>query len=289
VSIEATPPAKPPRVSPDGNWVWDGTKWQPNVAAMPWEGADATVVSEASVAKNAPSPVVQQLLAVTRPYSPPAATPASNYVYPVAEQPVTPLWVEAPRSGKRPYLYFVAGLVLLVITATVLSNLGITQFPWSGSGSTPNSGATPAASLPALAARSDYARADRLLNLTLTPALAAYNQTIPALSVGCYGTLSNACFEAITTTAKQVKKMLGELDRADIPPCIAASMSKVHSDVTTMDTGLQFALKGFGDNMNAELNQGLHQFGLAGQALGTDAQSVDRAQKAQCSKDLTGP
>jgi hypothetical protein len=289
VSIEATPPAKPPRVSPDGNWVWDGTKWQPNVAAMPWEGADATVVSEASVAKNAPSPVVQQLLAVTRPYSPPAAAPASNYVYPVAEQPVTPLWVEAPRSGKRPYLYFVAGLVVLVVAGILLNTLGITQLPWPGSASTPSGRATPAPSASPLTVRSDFARADRFLNLSLAPALVALNQTGPALNSTCYGTLSNGCFDAITTTVKQLKSVLVVIDRGDIPQCIAASMSKVRGDLAAMDGGLELALKAYADNLTSELAQGFRQFVPPAQALLADSQSADRAQKTLCSTVPTGP
>jgi hypothetical protein len=208
--------------------------------------------------------------------------------YPVAEDASTPPWVEAPRSGMRPYLYFVGGLVVLVMAGIVLNTLGITQLPWFGNGGT-NSGAAPTPSLPPLTVRSDYAHADRFLNLTLGPALDGLNQTVPSLSATCHGTLSNGCLDAVTATDKQVKKVLAVMDRGEIPSCIAASMGKFRGDLAAMDGGLQLAIKGYADNLVNELAQGLNRFGTAGQALVSDAKSVDRAQKTQCSTMVTGP
>jgi hypothetical protein len=52
---------------------------------------------------------------------------------------------------------------------------------------------------------------------------------------------------------------------------------------------LQLALKGYQDNITAEVTQGLNRFGSGSPALQADATILDQAQKAQCSTQPVGP
>lgn len=124
---------------------------------------------------------------------------------------------------------------------------------------------------------------------SLTPALVAVNQTLPALTLSCNGTLSNSCLDAIKATDKQLKHVLSVIDHGNIPPCIATGMTKLRIDFSGMDSGLTLALSGFQENKKNLVAEGLNRFGSLGQAVAADAKSVDQAQKTQCSTQLVGP
>jgi hypothetical protein len=79
------------------------------------------------------------------------------------------------------------------------------------------------------------------------------------------------------------------IDHGAIPPCIATSTSKLRTDLAGMEAGLQLALKGYQDNLAAEVTQGLNRFGSGGPALQADATALDQAQKTQCSTQQVGP
>ncbi len=208
-----------------------------------------------------------------------------TYNFPVAE-PSTPLW-EKPARGTSTYLYVAGGAVVLIMVMLVLNSLSVVPFHWFGydDGSTARPTATP---LPPATARTDFVRADRFLKYSLDPAVVALNQTLPDLKV-CNGTLSNSCLSAITATDQQMKKLLSVIDHGAIPPCIAAGMSKLRADLAAMEAGLQIALKGYQDNLAAEVNQGLSRFGSGGPALQADGTALDQVQKTQCSTQQVGP
>ncbi|HEV2014351.1 MAG TPA: hypothetical protein VGR77_10795 [Candidatus Dormibacteraeota bacterium] len=234
----------------------------------------AGVVPVAPAPAPAPAPVVIA-------YTPP------QYVAPPPEEAVVPLWQEPPRQGISIYLFAGAALVVLIMAMMALNSLNIVRLPWQSDGQT-QVRPTPTP-MPLLTERTEYARADRFLNFSLSPAVAALNLTLPALGQSCNGTLSNSCRDAITATDQQVTKVLAVIDRGEIPPCIAPGMSKIRADFATMDAGLQLALKGFKDDNKAVVAQGLARFGSAGPALQADAKAVDQTLKAQCSTDRTGP
>jgi hypothetical protein len=278
VSIGASPPQQPPQLSPDGKWVWDGRQWQPVPVVI---GDVAGVIPVKSPVAASPA------VATTIPYSPHVIqAPARIFVPPPAEE-ITPLWAEPARSGVSLYLYVVAGAVVLVMLMIVLNSLNFIQLPWFGSGSTADIRpmVTPT---PQLLVRSDYARADNFLNYSFAPALVALNQTVPALSLSCNGTLSNSCLDAIKATDKQLKHVLSVIDHGNIPPCLGTGMGKLRIDFAGMESGLTLALSGFQENKKNVVADGLSRFGSLGQAVAADAKSVDQA-KPQCNTQVVGP
>ena len=279
MSIGASPPQQPPQLSPDGRWVWDGRQWQP-VPVVVGDVAGVIPVKTAIAAGPA--------VAVAVPYSPPVIqAPAKAFTAPAAEE-ITPLWEQPARSGVSLYLYVVAGAIVLVMLMIVLNSLNFIQLPWPGSGASSDSrpAVTPT---PQLVVRSDYARADNFLNYSLAPALVTFNQTLPALTQLCNGTLSNSCLDSIRATDKQLNHVLSVIDHGNIPPCIAAGMSKLRIDLSGMESGLTLALSGFQENKKNLVAEGLNRFGSLGQAVVADAKSVDQAQKTQCSSQQVGP
>lgn len=208
-----------------------------------------------------------------------------TYNFPVAE-PSTPPW-EKPARGAKTYLYVAGGAAVLIMVMMVLNSLSVVPFHWfeSDSTSTAQPTATP---LPPATSRTDYVRADRFLTSSLSPAMVELNQTQLALRT-CNGTLSNSCFTAITATDQQMKKVLSVIDRGAIPPCIATGMSKLRAHLDGMEVGLQIALKGYQDNLAAEVIQGINRFGSGGPALQADATVLDQALKTQCNTQEVGP
>jgi len=280
MSVGSSPPQTPPQLSPDGRWVWDGQKWQP----VPVVVGDLAGVSPVA------APVVVAHLATPAPvavaYAPPQVqAPVLPYAVPTAEASEVPLWVEKPRQGISMYLFAGAALVVLIMAMMALNSLHLVRLPWEKESYIPPA-ATPVAPM---AIRSDYARADRFINVNLAPAVTAFNQTLPALAQSCTGTLSAGCQQSITASDQQLKKVLAVIDRGAFPPCIAPGVSKVRADFAAMDDGLQLALKGFEDNKIAGVSQGLAKFGAAGPALSADAKALDLALHSQCSPDRTGP
>ena len=271
MSVGSSPPQTPPQLSPDGRWVWDGHQWQPVPVVV---GDVAGVVPVAPAPAPAPARVVFA-------YTPP------QYVAPPHEEAVVPLWQEPPRQGISIYLFAGAALVVLIMAMMGLNSLNIVRLPWQSDGQT-QVRATPTP-LPPLATRSDYARADRFLNFSLSPAVVALNKTLPAIGQTCIGVLTNSCLNSVTASDQQLKKVLAVIDGADIAPCIAPGASKIRVDFAQMDDGLQLAVKGFQDQNKSEVGQGLTRFASVGTPLQADAKALDQALKTQCSTDPTGP
>jgi hypothetical protein len=185
------------------------------------------------------------------------------------------------------YLFVAAAAVVLIMAMMALNSLQIYRFPWQSDGQS-QARPTTAAPTPLLTERTDYALANRFLNFSLGPAVAALNLSLPAIGQSCSGTLTDSCLNAITATDQQVTKVLAVIDRGEIPPCIGPGMSKIRADFATMDAGLQLAIKGFKDESKTEVAQGLARYASAGPALQADGKAVDLALKT-CSTDRTGP
>lgn len=279
MSIGSSPPQTPPQLSPDGRWVWDGHQWQPVPVVVGDMAGFVPVVAEAAAPARA---------AVVTQYSPPQVqAPAIPYAVPTAEESAVPLWEEPRQQGISIYLFGAAALVVLIMAMMGLNSLNIVRLPWQSDGQT-QVRATPTP-LPPLATRSDYARADRFLNFSLSPAVVALNKTLPAIGQTCIGVLTNSCLNSVTASDQQLKKVLAVIDGADIAPCIAPGASKIRVDFAQMDDGLQLAVKGFQDQNKSEVGQGLTRFASVGTPLQADAKALDQALKTQCSTDPTGP
>jgi hypothetical protein len=233
-----------------------------------------------AVAAPAPAPAPTPA-AIVMPYSPP------KFVAPAPEQNALPLWREAPRQGITLYLFVGAALVVLIMAMMAVNSLNLVRFPWQ-SAEQIQVRPTPSPTQP-LTVRSDYARAERFLNVSLAPAVVALNQTLTTTYQTCTGTLTISCHDAIVASEQQLKKVLAVIDRADIAPCIAPGMSKVRKDLATMDDAAQLALKGYTDNKSSAVVQDLYRLGSTDAVLKADSKAVDQALKTQCSPDQTGP
>ncbi len=262
MSIDTGPPAQPPQLSPDGNWVWDGSQWQPvtgDGAAPAHAGVfrayDSIVVEASAPTLEASPPAVQY----EQQYPVPA--PAVDYSYGGSQPDLTPLWRQTKGGGYGRYLYFVAAIALFVIVLIVLNSMNFVQLPFisAGSKSSPTQVATNPSPTPDTSGP-ESVRADRLLNGSLKPVLADLDQSVTQLNLGCNGIVSTSCFDGVNATTQQVKRVVTALTDADIPPCISAPMTRVQADVKGMDDQMQVAEKGFKDNNKDEVALGVIHF-----------------------------
>ncbi len=251
MSIDAGPPAQPPQLSPDGNWVWDGSQWQPvaGVEAAPahagvFKAYDAIVVEPVAPTIAAAPPAVQY----EQQYPLPVPTP--DYSYGGSQPDLTPLWQKTKGGGYGRYLYFVAAIALFVMVLIVLSSMSIVSLPFisAGSKSSPNAAVVSPSPTPDTSGP-DATRADRFLNGQLRPALVLFDATLPAIDRFCTtGNLSTSCFDAFTATDAEVKKVMAVIAAGDIPRCIAVTMAKMKANVKGMDDQIQSAFTGFQNN-----------------------------------------
>jgi hypothetical protein len=296
VSIDGSPPAQPPQMSPDGNWVWDGSQWQPVTAVEPThEGVFAAYAQKVEAADQAvavaqPAAVATQVQvappAVEDPY--PAPAPAADYGYAAAD-PGVPLWQQPKSSAKTVYLYVGGAVVLFLMVLIVLNTINFVSLPFIGRGKSSNTPQASTSPSPSPVSRSEFSRAGLFLNGPFAPALASFNQTLPAWSV-CNGeSLANNCFTTITATDQQLTNLLSVIDHGAIPPCIAAAVTKLRYDLGVMETGIKLALQGYKNNSLDDLTTGLYHFRRFGAAYQSDIIAVDNAKSSQCSHELEGP
>jgi hypothetical protein len=128
-------------MSPDGNWVWDGTQWQPVTGVEPsHEGVFAAYAQKVeaadqavAVAQPAAVAVPVQVAAPVQTAAPamdyPYPAPAAQYPYPDAE-PVVPLWQEPKSSSKTVYLYVGGAVVLFLMVLIVLNTMNFLSLPF---------------------------------------------------------------------------------------------------------------------------------------------------------------
>jgi len=294
VSIDASPPAQPPQMSPDGNWVWDGSQWQPVTGVEPThEGVFAAYATKVEAADTAVG--VAPPAAVVAPVQ--VAAPAPDYPYPApavdygyaTPEPVVPLWQEPKGSGKTVYLYVGGAVVLFLMVLIVLNTINLVSLPFIG-GRTASS--SPDASKPSPApttvTRSEYSRADIFMNGSLVPALVSLAAVAGPVAT-CSGAFTNTCFNAVTAAEPPTKHVLDVIDQGSIPPCIAEPMKKFREDVAYMEGGLQNALKAYQSNNQSQLVDGVYRFTHFDVVLGSDVDATNTAIKTRCSKEKEGP
>ncbi len=277
-------------LSPDGNWVWDGKQWQP--IAVKHEGvfpSFAAIRVDPTEPLGADADVVPVPMAASSRMMgpPPEYTMESSYppVEAVVEKPVTPMW-QQPATGLNSYLYIVAGLMVLVIALVVLN--AFLPFSKLLSGPEPEAQPTPSPS-PALAARTEFNRADRFVSVILAPAMANVNDTALVQKQTCNGSPTVSCRSALTETENQVVNALAVIDKAEIPTCIAPYVAKIRGDLAGMDTNVKLAIKGYTDNKKAELTLGLSRFNAYAKPLPADNAALTKALQAQCDTQFAGP
>lgn len=292
------PPIQPPQLSPDGKYVWDGSKWQP--IADPSEPTHRGIFAawnaiqvapfdpSAEVAQPAPVPTQAQVQVQT-PMQIAEPAPEIDYSYTINDPTITPLWAQPAKSGMTNFLYAGAGIVVLVIAVMLLNSFNFFQnLPWNSAGSSSTPVVSPQPTPVVDNTRSDFGRADRFLNGSLVPAVATLADVMQQMQT-CNGTPSNSCYDAIVATEPEIKKVLAVVDQGTIPLCIAAPMKSFRSDLVNMEAGLQLSLKGYKNNNRGDVGNGITIFARSSQAMAADGKTADQLHNTQCSKDLEGP
>ena len=167
--------------------------------------------------------------------------------------------------------------MILIMLMMVLSSTNIIQLPWPGgasnsAGATVRPGATPKTS--------DYARAERFLNVYLAPALPSISHTLPALQAACTGTFSNGCLTALNAAEQQMTTVLSTIANGDVPPCIAAGANTARFDLQSMSDDIDMSLNGYQDNNGAQVTGHLPFRVLRRPLKGTSPPSMLRKQSA---------
>ncbi len=277
MSVDSSPPVQPPQLSPDGQWVWDGTQWQPVAAAEPvhagvfpsWTGTQVEAPDPTlQFAEHAAAPVQYQ------------SPPAVDYSYQQADEPAVPLWQQPKGSNKSLFLYPIAGLAVLVVAMIILNSVGYVQLPFVGASSAtpsqaPNPSPTPDFSGP------ESVRADRLFK-SVDPVVASLENTIRPLNRYCATILSSGCFDAVSASDQQVLVVIAVFKNVDIPKCIEMPMKKVLADLQAMDAELKAARSGFQDNSTSAVGWAVQQFEVSYQKMRVDLLDVAQVKKIDC-------
>lgn len=268
-------------LSPDGKWVWDGSRWLP--LADPSTASHHAVFAAWNAvrieAPVAPEPVRHAPIQV-RP-----VVPVVTYAAPPVEADVPPLWRQQPDTGLNKYLYIVAGVIAVIVLAVVVNSFGPITLPWMQNQS---SGPKAASGPPPLATRSGYAQASRFINGLLLPAMNDMDQRVVNTRETCVGPVTISCQDAVTETDNQAQALLAMIDRETVPPCIATPVARLRADVSKVHDDLQAALKSFAGNNTFQSNDYLARYASVVQALPPDVAAISAA-KPTCDIALVGP
>lgn len=268
-------------LSPDGKWVWDGTRWLP--LADPSTASHHAVFAAWNAvrieAPVAPEPVRPAPVQV-RPVAPVVTSAA-----PAAEADVTPLWRQQAETGLNKYLYIVAGVIGVVVLAVVVNSFGPITLPWMQN---QPSSSRAASGPPPLATRSGYAQASRFINGLLLPAMNDMDQRAVTTRETCVGPVTISCQDAVTETDNQAQTLLAIIDHETVPSCIATPVARLRADVSKVHDDLQAAVKSFAGNSTFQTNDYIARYASAVQALRPDVAAVSAA-KPNCDIALVGP
>lgn len=290
-------------LSPDGKWVWDGQQWQPiaqHESVFPsWQSIAAEPAAPAAPAAAAsPFPLQAPVptpypAAAAYPVQAPAVVQPMNpaLLYPQA-QASTPLWQRGreAKPGMMPnYLYFVAGLVVIVIVLVVLNSVFPLWLLLPGPKAAPAPPAPKASALPALTQRSDYARADYFITVVWPSTDRTFAPAVTAVAQQCSRQLTNSCQDALTAADPELTKVLAVIDSSSMPLCVDRQFAKLRSDVAGMQSAVKLANKGYTDNQASELTSAMRTYNASIYSLGGDLQSMSQVAASQCDTRDTGP
>ena len=122
----------------------------------------------------------------------------------------------------------------------------------------------------------EYTRATAFWDKTELPALVAVTRSLPAIKKNCRGKLSAACRTAIQATDQKLQFAITVINTGDIPACLTTHVTRLKSDLLSMDGGLQIALNGYRAGDIQKVNQGLAQYGASSGPLSQDTAAVTK-------------
>jgi hypothetical protein len=272
-------------LSPDGKWVWDGTQWQPiahHETLFPsWQSIVVEPAAPVAAAFQAPARIATAP-AIAQPVDPSLAYPSMPQSAPIWRR-------EAKATGVNWYLYFIAGVVGIVIILVVLNSVFPLWLLLPGPKAADAPAAAQASPIPPVAHRSDFARADHFVSGVLPPALADMNLVLPPVSQLCSKALTISCQNAINAADPKIKNVISVIDHNPVPLCVAAPVAKLRADLAGMDAALQGASKAYTDNLSSELAAAMSRYSSSRNPMPGHVSGLTTAMKAQCDTQVLGP
>jgi hypothetical protein len=188
-----------------------------------------------------------------------------------------PAWVTPQPKSSRVWIYLTGLLLIIVIAGGGIWIRG--QFIANQADDAASLQASPTPLL------SDYERADRFLNIQLTPAFAALVTPLQNVQRDCSAkTMVPACKpDLIATNQAMITGDDALNQQRDIPGCIARELNQFKYDWQGMEQGVSLAISGYNDNSYDLYLQGMVKFAEIAQYIKPDMDRVTTAEKS-CSK-----
>ena len=197
---------------------------------------------------------------------------------PPPPQQEAPAWATPRPKGSRLWIYM-TGLLLIVVIAGggiwVRGQLIANQVTDQAVQTTPT---------PLL---SDHERADRFLNVDLTPAFVAVVPPLQSVEKDCSPkTMVAACKPDLIATNQAMLKGDDALSQQrDIPGCIAREVNQFKYDWMGMEQGVGLAISGYNDNSYDLYLQGMVKFAELAQYIKPDMDRITSAENT-CAKTV---
>lgn len=262
-------PMSGPPISPDGNYWWDGQAWRP----MPAPAVQSPV--------QAPAPADQPAW-LDQPAAAAAPEPAPNLIPEpaLAQEPVVLPWSEsAPRRSSRTWIY-VTGAALIAVMALTALYVGSQMRAYSQ-----NTAAVVSPSPSPII--SDYEKANRFLNVDLTPPMGEVYVALPPAQKTCTVKLPPSCKDALIALNKAMLDVDDAFakNQADIPVCIGRPVQQFQFDLRGMEQGVSQAIAGFNANSRSLIVSGLIKYNEIVKYVKPDVDRINKA-LASCSKTV---
>jgi len=274
-------------LSPDGKWVWDGTQWRPiahHETLFPsWQGISVEPAGPVAEAVQAPVQLAAPAGVLTQPVDP-------GLAYPSMPQNA-PAWrrKEPKATGANYYLYFIAGVVGIVIILVVLNAVFPLWLYLPGPKASNAPAAAQASPPPPVAHRSDFARADYFVSGVLPPALADLNHVLQPVGLSCTRALTVSCQNALDAAVPKLKGILPVFDKNPVPLCVSAPVARVRADLVGLNNAVQAGEKAYADNQAQELAAAMSAYSAFSGAYGRDVPAIAAAMNAKCDPTILGP
>jgi hypothetical protein len=185
----------------------------------------------------------------------------------------TPAWVGPQPKSSRLWIYLTGLLLIIVIAGGGLWLRGQILANQAG-----DQAAAAVAPTPLL---SDYERADRFLNIDLSPAFVALVTPLQNVQKDCSPkTMLPACKpDLIATDRAMITGDDALSQQRDIPICIAREVNQFKDDWQGMEQGVSLAISGYNDNSYDLYLQGMVKFAEIAQYLKPDMDRITTAEK----------
>ena len=189
------------------------------------------------------------------------------------QQIEAPAWVTPQPKSSRLWIYL-TGLLLIV----VIAGGGIWVRGQIMANQASDQGAALTSPTPLL---SDHERADRFINVQLTPAFAALVSPLQGVEKDCNPRAMTApCKpDLIATNQAMIAGEDAFSNQRDIPACIAREVNQFKYDWMGMEQGVGLAISGYNDNSYDLYLQGMVKFAEIAQYIKPDMDRITAAEK----------